>query len=101
MVVMLPQNEKIGGESGCWRGTKGAAPGPRPGRGTECPRASWGTFYAAVVGGNTPESALGGDRERIFFGQSLSAHLSILSTRDLCDVMCVVYRNSLTTKRKS
>ena len=62
VVVMVPQNEKIRGNSGCWRGTRGAAPGPRRGRGAECPRAGRGTFCAPVVGGNAPEKRLGADR---------------------------------------
>ena len=48
VVVMVPQNEKIRGKSGCWRGTKGAAPGPRRGRGAECPRAKRETFLTGT-----------------------------------------------------
>ena len=58
VMVMVPQMGKKSGKSGCWGGTKGAAPGPRRGRGAGCPRATRGAFYAPVVGGNAPESAL-------------------------------------------
>ena len=56
-MVMVPQMGEKKGKSGCWGGTKGAAPGPRRGRGAECPWATRGTFYAPVVGGGAPESA--------------------------------------------
>ena len=57
VVVMVPQMGEKKGKSGCWRGTKGAAPGPRPGGRLPCPRARRGAFYAPVVGGNAPKSA--------------------------------------------
>ena len=60
VMVMVPQMGEKKGKSGCWRGTKGAAPGPRPGGRLPCPRATRGAFYAPVVGGNAPKSAPAG-----------------------------------------